>query len=106
MGPKEREIKRRLRVLEHADKIGNVRMTCRYFGLSRSTFYRWKTKYDKQGESGLGNKSTAAWSFCRENTLRNTQRTTTMKDTRSVPQGCLYHTLLFSYVSRAPILDS
>lgn len=60
MGPKEREIKRRLRVLEHADKIGNVRMTCRYFGLSRSTFYRWKTKYDKYGESGLGNKSTAA----------------------------------------------
>ncbi len=35
-------------------------MTCRYFGLSRSTFYRWKTKYDKYGESGLGNKSTAA----------------------------------------------
>ena len=27
MGPKEREIKRRLRVLEHANKIGNVRMT-------------------------------------------------------------------------------
>ena len=24
MGPKEREIKRRLRVLEHAEKIGNV----------------------------------------------------------------------------------
>ena len=44
MGPKEREIKRRLRVLEHAEKIGNVRMTCRYFGLSRSTFYRWKTR--------------------------------------------------------------
>ena len=36
MGPKEREIKRRLRVLEHAGKIGNVRMTCRYFGLARS----------------------------------------------------------------------
>ena len=47
MGPREREIKRRLRVLEHAEKIGNVHMTCRYFGLSRSTFYRWKTKYDK-----------------------------------------------------------
>ncbi len=60
MGPKEREIKRRLRVLEHAEKIDNVRMNCRYFGLSRSTFYRWKTRYDKQGESGLANKSTAA----------------------------------------------
>ncbi len=60
MGPKEREIKRRLRVLEHAEKIGNVRMTCRYFGLARSTFYRWKTEYDKHGESGLGRKSTHA----------------------------------------------
>ena len=28
MGPKEREIKIRLRVLEHAQKIGSVRMTC------------------------------------------------------------------------------
>jgi transposase-like protein len=53
MGPKEREIRRRLRVLEHAEKIGNVRMTCRYFGLSRSTFYRWKTKYDKYGKEAI-----------------------------------------------------
>ena len=29
MRPREHEIKRRLRVLEHAEKIGNVRMTCR-----------------------------------------------------------------------------
>jgi transposase len=41
-------------------------MTCRYFGLSRSTFYRWKTKYDKQGESELGNKSTAARNHLRK----------------------------------------
>lgn len=40
MGPNQREIKRRLRVLKHAEKIGNVHMTCRYFGLARSTFYR------------------------------------------------------------------
>lgn len=60
MGPNQREIRRRLRVLKHAEKIGNVRMTCRYFGLARSTFYRWKIEYDKHGEAGLGNKSTAA----------------------------------------------
>ena len=36
MGPKEREIQRRLRVLEHAEKIGNVCLTCRCFGLARS----------------------------------------------------------------------
>ena len=35
-------------------------MTCRYFGLSRSTFYRWKKEYDKCGEAGLAKKSTAA----------------------------------------------
>jgi helix-turn-helix protein len=48
MRPKEREIQRRLRVLEHAMQIGNTRMTCRHFGLSRSTFYRWKKEYDKK----------------------------------------------------------
>ena len=48
MGPKEREIKRRLRVLEHAGKIGNVRMTCRYFGLSRSTIDRARRPADQE----------------------------------------------------------
>ncbi len=57
MGPNQREIKRRLRVLKHAEKIGNVHRTCRYVGLARSTFYRWKTEYDKHGEAGLGRKS-------------------------------------------------
>ena len=57
MGPNQREIKRRLRVLKHSEKIGNVHMTCRYFGLARSTFYRWKTDYDKHGEAGLVRKS-------------------------------------------------
>ena len=60
MGTKEREIQRRLRVLEHAKQIGNTRMTCRYLGLSRSTFYGWKNEYVKYGEAGLAKKSTAA----------------------------------------------
>ena len=38
--------------------MGNIRMTCRYFGVGRSTFYRWKSAYEKCGESGLANKST------------------------------------------------
>ncbi len=33
-----REIQRRLRVLRHAEETGNVRQTCRYFGLARSSF--------------------------------------------------------------------
>jgi transposase-like protein len=38
----QRGILRKRRVLEHAERIGNIRRTCRYFGVSRSTFYLWK----------------------------------------------------------------
>jgi hypothetical protein len=34
MNSDQREIQRKLRVLEHVDKIGDVRKTCRRFGLS------------------------------------------------------------------------
>jgi transposase InsO family protein len=33
---------RRLRVLEHAAKTGNVSETCRVFGVSRTRFYEWQ----------------------------------------------------------------
>ena len=36
----EREIKRKLKVIHHAEQSGNAAKTCRYFGVSRSTFYR------------------------------------------------------------------
>jgi len=32
MNEKQRVVKNRLRVLEHAKKIGNIRKTCRYSG--------------------------------------------------------------------------
>ena len=51
----EREIKRKLKVLRHAEQNGNAAKTCRYFGVSRSTFYRWKRRYKKSGEIGLKN---------------------------------------------------
>ena len=47
---------KRLRVLEYAQKTGNVRKACRYFGIGRSSFYRWKRAFDQEGESGLANK--------------------------------------------------
>jgi len=53
MTSKQREINRRLRVLQHAEVSGNVCKTCRYFGIGRATFYRWKHKYDHMGEDGL-----------------------------------------------------
>ena len=52
MNEQKRETKRRLRVLRHAQESGNIRQTSRYFGLARSSFYRWKIEYDKYGEEG------------------------------------------------------
>ena len=55
MTNEERDIQRKLRVLQHAEKIGNARKACRYFGIGRSSFYRWRDAYQKHGESGLKN---------------------------------------------------
>jgi len=34
-----REIHRKKRVLEYAERIGNINKACRYFGVARSSFY-------------------------------------------------------------------
>ena len=60
MNEEQRLVQKRLRVLEHAQKTGNVRKTCRYFGIARSSFYRWKRAFDRDGESGLVNKPRVA----------------------------------------------
>ena len=49
----QHEIRRKLRILEHAEKIGDVSKTCRYFGIGRASFYRWRKKYADEGEAGL-----------------------------------------------------
>jgi len=51
----QRDIKRKLRVLNYAKDIGNVSKTCRYFGISRETFYLWKRAYEQCGEKALIN---------------------------------------------------
>ncbi len=44
----------RFKVLQQAaDGSRNVARTCRHFGISRQAFYRWKRRYDAQGEAGL-----------------------------------------------------
>ena len=48
----ELRIRFKLVVLEHANHFG-VTKACKEFNVSRSTFYRWKQKYDKEGQSGL-----------------------------------------------------
>ena len=44
---------RRVRVLEHAAETGNVAETCRTFGISRKTFYEWRTVAERYGLDAL-----------------------------------------------------
>lgn len=44
---------RRVRVLEHAAETGNVALTCRTFGISRKTFYEWRTVAERYGLEAL-----------------------------------------------------
>ena len=55
MSKDQREIQRKLRILRHADETGHVAKTCRYFGVARSSFYRWREAYRKHGDAGLVN---------------------------------------------------
>lgn len=55
MTNEERDIQRKLKVLQHVEKIGNAHKACRYFGIERSSFYRWRDAYQKHGEAGLKN---------------------------------------------------
>ena len=52
----QREIRRKLRILEHGQASGDVSKTCRYFGIGRASFYRWRARYRTEGEVGLTNK--------------------------------------------------
>ncbi len=65
----QQDITRKLRVLNYAKEIGNIAKACRYFGISRETFYQWKKAYESQGESGLINNKP-----CPENPKRRTDK--------------------------------
>ena len=60
MRAEESEIRRKRRVLEHAGESGNVAKTCRYFGVPRTSFYRWRNAYQEHGEEGLRCKKSIA----------------------------------------------
>ena len=49
----EREVNRKLRILNHAEELGNIAKTCRYFGIPRSLFYVWREAYRQHGNEGL-----------------------------------------------------
>ena len=55
---RQREVQRKLQILQHAEGIGHVARTCRYFGIGRANYYRWKRAYERYGEDGLVNAKT------------------------------------------------
>ena len=49
---------RRLAIIRHAEEVtGNVALTCRYYGISRTVFYRWLRRYEAEGLAGLRDRS-------------------------------------------------
>jgi transposase InsO family protein len=65
MGYKVRSIRYKKMVLEYARLLGNAVKACRYFEVQKSTFYRWKTAFDREGEAGLIRKKPIAGSHPR-----------------------------------------
>jgi transposase InsO family protein len=45
-GEISKEAAQKLRWMDHYAKNRNARLTCRYFGISPKTFYRWKNRFD------------------------------------------------------------
>jgi transposase InsO family protein len=58
----ERELQRtathRLAILRHAEEVSsNVSRTCRYYGITRQSFYKWRRRSETLGEAGLRERS-------------------------------------------------
>jgi len=49
------DIPRKIKLMKHAEQSSNISQTCRYYGMSRETLYRWKRLYAAKGEAGLIN---------------------------------------------------
>jgi transposase-like protein len=49
----------KLRVIQHADKIGDVGKACRCFGVGQARFYRWRTAYRRHRLADLENRKSA-----------------------------------------------
>ncbi|GAA1034339.1 MULTISPECIES: helix-turn-helix domain-containing protein [Amycolatopsis] len=50
----DRQACHRLAVLRHVEEVsGNAAMTCRYFGITRQTYYNWLRRYEAEGRQGF-----------------------------------------------------
>jgi transposase len=61
----ELRVRLKLVVLEFANQFG-VKKTCKEFNVPRSSFYRWKQRYENEGRSGLYRKKPIAHSHPRK----------------------------------------
>lgn len=53
----QREAVKRLRWIDYYTKHNNAALTCRYFGISESCFWKWKSRFDRIGLRGLESRS-------------------------------------------------
>ena len=53
----QKSVKLRLSWFKYFKKSKNAAKTCRYFGISRQTYYKWLKRYIKYGKQGLVNQS-------------------------------------------------
>jgi transposase-like protein len=54
MAQQDRAAAKRLAMIRHAEEVsGNVSKTCRYYGVSRPTFYKWLRRYEAGGIEAL-----------------------------------------------------
>lgn len=53
-----KQAKKRIKWFDYYRKCGNVSKTCRYFGISRKTFYKWKKEYDPENLFSLEDRET------------------------------------------------
>ena len=70
-----RSAKQRLAWMDYYKKYSNVSQTCRYFGISRKTFYHWQKRYNPWRLESLENMSsrpqrTRQWQVSREQELK------------------------------------
>lgn len=52
----KQEILNKLKVFEYAKACGNISKACRYYGISRETYYEWHRKHKAGGEEALINR--------------------------------------------------
>jgi transposase len=59
-------LRRKQMVLEYARGLGNDAEACRFFDVPRSSFYRWRQAYAREGKAGLARKRPIAKSHPRQ----------------------------------------